>query len=106
MLKSQLNLLYIDIKKEDQKNTEYDQLFCEEPRNQYSCNDSVSLSCKRIGIRYTNPEPRTIRFNGHTLHNNKMNWGFAVHWKTKRWGWHITPYHPGKTIFGWPDQVE
>ena len=97
---------YIDIKKEDQKNTEYDQLFCEEPRNQYSCNDSVSLSCKRIGIRYTNPEPRTIRFNGHTLHNNKMNWGFAVHWKTKRWGWHITPYHPGKTIFGWPDQVD
>lgn len=97
---------YIEIKKEEQKNTEYDQLFCEEPRNQYNCNDSVSLSCKRIGIRYKNPEARTIRFNGHTLHNQKMNWGFAVHWKTKRWGWHITPYHPGKTIFGWPDQVD
>jgi len=97
---------YIEIKREDQKNTEYDQFFCEEPRNQYNCNDSVSLSCKRIGIRYKNPEARTIRFNGHTLHNQKMNWGFAVHWKTKRWGWHITPYHPGKSIFGWPDQVD
>jgi len=97
---------YIEIKKEEQKNTEYDQFFCEEPRNQYNCNDSVSLTCKKIGIRYKNPEARTIRFNGHTLHNNKMDWGFAVHWKTKRWGWHITPYHPGKGIFGWPDQVD
>jgi hypothetical protein len=86
--------------------TIYNQTFCEELRNKYHCNDEATLKCKRIGIRYTNPEARTIRFNGHTLHNNKMNWGFAVHWKTKRWGWHITPYHPGKTIFGWPDQVD
>ena len=86
--------------------TVYNQTFCEELRNQYNCNDEVTLKCKKIGIRYTNPEARTIRFNGHTLHNHKMNWGFALHWKTKRWGWHIIPYHPRMPSGRWPDQVD
>lgn len=88
---------YIETKKENQKNTEYDQIFCEEPRNTYNCNDTATLRCARIGIRYKAPVARTIRFNGHWLHHNKMAWGWAVKWKTKRWGWHITTHHPG----GW-----
>ena len=84
----------IEVKREIQNNTEYDQFFCEEPRNQYSCKDSVSLTCKRKGKGYGEWEPRTIRFNGHVLHNAKENWGWAVHWKTKRWGWHIHSHHP------------
>ena len=40
------------------------------------------------------------------LHNQKVDWGYAVQWKIGRWGWHITPYHPGKKWFGWPDQVD
>ena len=96
---------YIEIKREQQKNTEYDQFFCEEPRNTYSCNDAVSLACKRVGIRFKNPEARKIRFNGHWLHHNKMNWGWAVHWKTKRWGWHIHSHHPqGGGWFGSPSE--
>jgi len=85
---------YIEIKKEEQKNTEYDQFFCEEPRNQYNCNDSVSLSCAKTGLRYGQWQHKTIKLPGHALHNEKMHWGYAVKWKYKRWGWHITPYHP------------
>jgi len=70
---------YIEIKRNTQKNTEYDQFFCEEPRNSYNCTDSVSLTCKRKGKGYGEWEPRTIRFNGHVLHNTKENWGWAVH---------------------------
>ena len=95
----------IEVKREVQNNTEYDQFFCEEPRNRYSCKDSVSLTCKRIGKGYGEWEPRTIRFNGHVLHNTKENWGWAVHWKTKRWGWHIHSHHPqGGGWFGSPSE--
>lgn len=85
---------YIDLKREEQRNTDYDQFFCEEPRNKYNCNDSVSLTCTRKGIGFGEWEARTIKFSGCMLHNEKMNWGWAVKWKNKRWGWHITPYHP------------
>ncbi|MDC0864363.1 conjugal transfer protein TraN [Rickettsiaceae bacterium] len=37
-------------------------------------------------------EPRTIRLKGSMLHNEKMNWGYAIRWKEGRWGWHVTPY--------------
>ena len=40
---------YIEIKRENQNNTEYDQVFCEEPRNTYNCNDNLKLSCKTLG---------------------------------------------------------
>lgn len=39
-------------------------------------------------------ESRKIRFPGNVLHNEKMNWGYALKWKDKRWGWHIHSYHP------------
>ena len=84
---------YIDLKREEQRNTDYDQFFCEEPRNKYNCNDSVSLTCTKKGIGFGEWQSKTIRFPGHSLHNEKMNWGWAVKWKNKRWGWHITPNH-------------
>ena len=91
---------YIQIKRENQNNTDYDQFFCEELRNKYDCRDQLDLTCKRFGKGYTDWEARTIRFNGHVLHNQKENWGWAVHWKTKRWGWHIHSQHPRKSGFG------
>lgn len=93
----------IEVKREAQNNTEYDQFFCEEPRNKYNCKDSVALTCKRIGKGYGEWEPRTIRFNGHVLHNTKMDWGFAIKWKYKRWGWHISPNHPSYKAFSGPE---
>lgn len=97
---------HLEIEKEHFKDVTYNQHICEELRNRYNCNDTVTLKCSKTGLRYGEWQYRTIKFGGHALHNEKMNWGFAVHWKTKRWGWHITPYHPGKSIFGWPDQVD
>ena len=91
---------YIEVKRENQNNTDYDQFFCEELRNKYDCRDQLDLTCKRFGKGYTDWELRTIRFNGHVLHNEKENWGWAVHWKTKRWGWHIHSHHPKKSGWG------
>ena len=82
------------------KDTLYNQVFCEELRNKYDCRDQLDLTCKRFGKGYTEWEARTIRFNGHVLHNEKENWGWAVHWKTKRWGWHIHSHHPKKSGLG------
>lgn len=38
---------HIETQREEQKNTEYDQIICEEPRNQYNCTDSLSLTCSK-----------------------------------------------------------
>ncbi|MDP4709283.1 MAG: hypothetical protein NWS20_04720 [Rickettsiaceae bacterium] len=96
----------IDVRREAQNNTIYDQFFCEEPRSQYRCTDSVTLTCQRKGKGYGDWEDRVIRFNGHAIYAEKMNWGYAIKWKDSRWGWHISPYHPQRGIFGWPDQVD
>jgi len=91
---------YIQIKRENQNNTDYDQFFCEELRNKYDCRDQLDITCKRFGKGYTEWEARTIRFNGHVLHNQKENWGWAIKWKDKRWGWHIHSLHPRKSGLG------
>lgn len=51
----------IQLKKENQKNTEYDQFLCEEPRNKYSCTNLLHLTC----IRKSSGDalPGTIRIN-------------------------------------------
>ena len=94
---------YLKMEQTQHKDTVYNKTICEELRNTYQCNDSVSLTCARKGKGYSEWEARTIRFPGHALHNEKMNWGFAREWKKKRFGWHITPDHP-KISFG--DQVD
>jgi len=38
-------------------------------------------------------EQRQYINTGTWFHNEKMNWGFAIKWKRKRWGWHVTPFH-------------
>lgn len=92
---------YLQIEKTQHKDTVYNKTICEELRNRYRCTDSVALTCKRKGQRYGEWEPRTIRFNGHVLHNEKENWGWAVYWKRKRWGWHITLRHGGGSESPW-----
>lgn len=84
----------IEIEKEHFKDVTYNQHICEELRNRYNCNDTVTLKCAKTGLRYGEWQHKTIKLPGHALHNEKMHWGYAVKWKYKRWGWHITPYHP------------
>jgi hypothetical protein len=85
---------YLQLETITQKDTVYNQTFCEQLRNTYNCEDTVSLTCQRKGKGFGEWEPRAIKFSGHALHTEKMNWGYAVKWKNKRWGWHITPQHP------------
>ena len=70
---------YIEIKREQQKNTEYDQLFCEEPRNNYSCNDSVQLKCTTPSA--TPMQPKNFRS---TLPIN-----FNPYTKELTFGWNV-----------------
>lgn len=86
---------YMQIEQERYKDTIYNQTMCEELRNKYSCNDEATLKCLKKGKQYGEWEYRTIRFSGHQMYfQGNTNWGYAVKWKTGRWGWHITPHHP------------
>lgn len=105
-LKKQEPEFFMQIEKAVEKDTVYNKAECEEPRNQYKCSDSLSVSCKSRGKGYGKWQEKTIKFNGRTLHNHKMNWGYAVKSYKKRWSWLITPHHPKCTMFGWPDQVD
>jgi len=70
---------YIDIKREDKKNTEYNQFFCEEPRNQYNCNDGLTLTCKSQGIQWGPWQDKQIRIPGQEL----VGFGRTVFWVEK-----------------------
>ena len=96
----------LEIERNPQQNVEFDQILCEEARNQFNCKDRVTLTCKRRGKGYGEWEPRTIRFRGDVLHNTKMDWGYARKWKYKRWGWHITPHHPNPKAVAGEFQVD
>lgn len=77
----------------------------EEEKTEKSCIEGVEFDVD-VGLEliletreeeYLSPvksEHRKIKFKGDALHNQKVNWGFAIKWKDKRWGWHINPYHP------------
>lgn len=80
---------YIEIKKEEQNNIKYDQFFCEEPKDQYSCNDSVSLNCIKKGMQWGLWQARTVDIVGSQVYWEAKHLGYAVHWKRKRWGWHL-----------------
>jgi len=92
-------IYYIDIKREDQKNTEYDQFLCEEPRNQYSCNDLVSLNCVKRGMKWNPWQYRQVQIAGDTVYHGAKHLGYAVFWKKKRWGWHLIFDSAGWRVF-------
>ncbi len=51
---------YIDIKKEQVKDTVYTRTMCEEPRNKYNCHDSLTLRCGKRGIAWGPWQNRTM----------------------------------------------
>ena len=97
---------YLQVKNTVHKNTIYNQTLCEELRNTYHCNDSVSLKCVKRGKRFGEWQYRVIKLNGGLLKRNKEDWGYAKKRYRKYWDWFITPYHPksfGGGIFSDPD---
>ncbi len=70
---------YLEQEATAQKDTIYNQHFCEAPRNTYSCRDKLVLKCIKFGRKYKGWEPRTKYFAGSEAFYNK--WYIRNHWK-------------------------
>ena len=51
---------HIEIKGEEHRNSEYEQVFCEEPRNRYNCQDVLNLRCTKKGMAWNPWQNRTM----------------------------------------------
>ena len=51
---------HIEISGEEHKNSEYEQVICEEPRNKYNCHDALTLRCTKKGIAWNPWQNRTM----------------------------------------------
>lgn len=80
---------HIEIKREEQKNTEYDQFFCEELRNTYDCNDSLTLRCAQRGIEWGHWQHREMLISGSDIFNHHNNWLYVVRPKKGFWLMHV-----------------
>ena len=58
---------YLDIKKEHLKDTIYNQHICEELRNRYNCNDTLTLNCKAQGIKWGEWQSKQLDVDGGEL---------------------------------------
>ena len=67
---------HIEISGEEHKNSEYEQVICEEPRNKYNCHDALTLRCAKRGIRFGPWQSRQIVISGSELFRS----GKTVFW--------------------------
>jgi len=51
---------YIDVKREQVKDTVYTRTMCEEPRNRYNCHDSLTVRCIKRGMKWGAWQDKTI----------------------------------------------
>ena len=51
---------HIEISGEEHKNSEYEQVICEEPRNKYNCHDALTLRCTKKGMAWNPWQNRTM----------------------------------------------
>jgi hypothetical protein len=89
----------IEIKKEHFKDTKYNKTTCEELRNKYNCTDTLKLSCKKRGMKWNPWQYREVQIAGDTVYHGAKHLGYAVFWKKKRWGWHLTFDSAGWRVF-------
>ena len=66
----------IEIKKEHYKDTIYNKHICEELRNQYSCNDTLTMACKNKGTEWGEWQDKEIHVPGKEL----FDFGKPVFW--------------------------
>ena len=86
---------HIEIKGQEHKNSEYEQVFCEEPRNKYNCQDLLNIRCTKKGIAWGPWQNRTMV---KTFGELPRHWWIAGHyadsgyhggWKTSCGKWTI-----------------
>jgi hypothetical protein len=80
---------YIDVKKEQTKDTVYNKTLCEELRNKYNCTDTLSMSCKTKVMQWEDWQDRTIDFGGADIYWNLVGWMYSYKWDDSEFGLHI-----------------
>lgn len=58
---------FIELEKRESKDRVYDQFFCEQLRNHYSCDDTLTLTCKVKGIQWGEWQDKQIEVDGGEL---------------------------------------
>lgn len=95
---------YIDLETKPVQDRIYDQFFCEELRNRYSCADTMTLTCKTQGMQYGEWQNKEIHVAGGELinagkdvfyvdHVAKNCFEFKLFLQGKTW-WCCDPYYP------------
>lgn len=77
---------YLQIEKTQHKDTVYNKTICEELCNRYRCTDSVSLTCKKRGIKWTDWEQKEMPLNGVWIYRAHMGWFYPKKWTDSRYG--------------------
>jgi len=89
----------IEIEKEQQKDTVYNQHICEELRSRYNCSDTVTLKCAKKGMQWDPWQYKEVQIPGDTVYHGAKHLGYAIFWKKKRWGWHLSFDSSGWRVF-------
>jgi hypothetical protein len=89
----------IEIEKEHFKDVNYNQTFCEELRNKYYCTNELTLKCIKKGTKWNSWQYRQVEINGDIVYHKAKDLGYAIFWKKKRYGWHLSLNSAGWRVF-------
>jgi hypothetical protein len=80
---------FIEMNLEENKEVDYQEHFCEQPRNTYNCLDVMTISCLEKGwsAHPWQEHPREFQFSANDILSK--HWHFAIFWKKKRNGIHM-----------------
>lgn len=66
------------------QNRVYDKVLCEHLKNQYDCNDMLSVRCNKKAMQWEEWKDRTIDY-----YDVQYHWLYPIHWKKRRYGMHM-----------------
>lgn len=79
----------VQVSKEQQRDTVYNQFFCEELKNRYTCMNSLVTKCAKKGIRFKDWQEFELDVNGPELFNRDSGIFFPINWKKHRTGYEL-----------------
>ena len=68
------------------ENEEYNQEFCEQLNNQYSCLSTLHLTCKEEGLLWSAPVEKELILDGLDVYYHHRNWLYEEKKRRKLWG--------------------
>lgn len=81
---------YLDIQKTRHQDTIYNRHICQQRRNNYHCQQALTVKCLKTNWQYGPWQPKELAINGRYLYDHHRDLGWSVKWKHKRHGWHIS----------------